>query len=182
MTPKLICISGKVASGKTTLSQRIAEIIECNRFSISDYLKSIAKQRYDIIDRPLLQKLGEECINKGWDKFANDFLSFIYYKKQNNYTIIDGIRHVEFYKSLYHISSKQSVLIYIEVNDEELLKRLMLRGEKDINYSHIAEGNLSKIKDISDYILNADDKDIEILSYELLQKLNLKGSNTDSNE
>jgi adenylate kinase family enzyme len=173
MTHKIICISGKVASGKTTLSKKISEIIGCNHFSVSDYLKSIAKmQRNDIIDRPLLQKLGEECINKGWDKFANDFLSFINYKNKK-YIIIDGIRHVEFYKSLYQISSKLSVLIYIEINDKVLLNRLLLRGEENIDYSHIAEGNLSNIKDISDYILNADDKDVEVLAKELLEKLNL---------
>ena len=185
MAPKIICVSGKVASGKTTLSKMTAEILRCNRFSVSDYLKTIAEsQGHDIIDRSLLQKLGEECINKGWDKFAKDFLSFINYHKSQSYIIIDGIRHIEFYRNISKISSKHCVLVYIEVNDEVIFERLLLRGEINIDYSHIAEGNLSLIKGISDYVLNGDSKDSETLTNELLQKLGLDsitGATLDNN-
>jgi len=166
--PTIICISGKIASGKTTLSSLLAEKLKCNRFSTSDYLRSKAATKgYTVIDRTLLQMIGEDCINEGWENFARAFLSFTNDSSDES-IIIDGVRHVEFYNSLKKLTGKNCSLIFLDAREDVLLERLQHRGDGEINYTHVAEGNLSRLKEAANYIFDANDKNAEFISDEIL--------------
>ena len=75
---KLVCIVGKIASGKTTVANELATAMNGEQFSISDYLKYCLKQNgNENPSRTQLQELGEDFINRGWDDFCENFLKFI---------------------------------------------------------------------------------------------------------
>ena len=110
--------SGKIKSGKTTISQKLADQFGIKRASFGDYVRSICvSQQLDIASRDVLQAVGEATINKlGWPKFCASLLEFSEWER-NNPIVIDGIRHTE---ALNHLkvllAPLQLVLVYVDVS------------------------------------------------------------------
>ncbi len=152
--PHVLCIAGKIASGKTYVSKIIAEENNWLRCSTSDFLRDILHKNGEFSPtREQLQEAGEREIRKGWNNFARDFLGYAISKKPGEYLVVDGIRHMEFLNEIRDIiSPKKCLLIYLEIPSEILQERLLERGEKLINFDHIAEGDQSMLLNKADYI------------------------------
>jgi adenylate kinase family enzyme/ASC-1-like (ASCH) protein len=161
--PHVLCISGKIASGKTYVSKIIANDNNWLRCSTSDFLRDILYRNGEPSPtREQLQEAGEGEIRKGWNSFARNFLDYAISKNSGDYLVVDGIRHIEFFNEIRDIiSPKKCLLIYLEVPNEILQSRLLERGETLINFNHIAEGNQSKLQNEVDYISDGNIQNIK---------------------
>lgn len=146
--PNIVFISGKIASGKTTLARELAKVYGGIQYSISDYLKKELKRReIDSPNRTQLQDIGEQIISIGWGFFADEFLDFIKYEPTKLY-FIDGLRHKELFDEIEkRCLTKTPFLIFINESETILRMRLDERGENNIDYDRLAEGNLKELYD-----------------------------------
>jgi len=172
---KLVCIVGKIASGKTTVANELATAMNGEQFSISDYLKYCLKQNgNENPSRTQLQELGEDFINRGWDDFCENFLKFIDYDKNKTY-IIDGIRHKNFFMTLCNKSYPiNPVLVFLDVDDEVLEYRKCERQEVKYDEKRLAEGDLADLFKLSDIIVRTLGKDVTEIVDEILNVLESK--------
>lgn len=161
--PSIICISGRIASGKTYLSKLLAERNGWRRCSTSDFLRYLlCKEGLVNPSRQQLQEKGEEEINKGWGVFAKEFIEFAINDKSNKILLIDGVRHSEFFYQIKSLVSPQKcLLLYLVVSDELIQHRLDARGEKAIDFNCVAEGNQQELYQLADYITEGCLEDIE---------------------
>lgn len=152
--PSVVCISGKIASGKTYLSKLLAERNEWIRCSTSDYLRYLlCKEGYVNPSRQQLQEKGEEEINRGWDDFAKSFIEFAVANKSKPILVVDGVRHIEFFNQIKSLVSPQGcLLLYLNISDALIQHRLDERGETAIDFNCIAEGNQQELYHLADYI------------------------------
>lgn len=149
-----VILSGKVASGKTYLSKYIAMLLSCRRYSVSDYLKHIAaiREQKDV-SRQILQEIGKEQIELGWEMFVNNFLGFIDWNNNEN-IVIDGVRHIEFFNTLMEqIKPCKVVLVWVEIDENTMAIRMKKRNESGNFLGHVAEGNLEKIRQRADIVI-----------------------------
>lgn len=161
--PYIICISGKIASGKTYIARQLAERNKWNHCSTSEYLKNILyKEGILNPTRELLQIKGESEINRGWKEFVKSFIRFATSSTSESFLIIDGVRHIEFFRGIETlVGASKCMLVYLECSDEELQQRLFERGETAINYNCLAEGNQHEIQNKADYISTGDIASLE---------------------
>lgn len=169
---KIICIVGKIASGKTTVANELASAMKGEQFSISDYLKYCLKERgIENPSRTQLQELGEEFITKGWENFCENFLKFINYDESKIY-IIDGIRHKNFFTALCKKSYPiNPILVFLNVDNEVLEYRKNERQEAEYDERRLAEGNLTDLFKLADIIIRTMDKRVTEIVDEVLQGL-----------
>lgn len=157
----IILIAGKIGSGKTYWSDRIAEHFDCARASFSSYIKYICTLRAIECTRQNMQSLGAEVIKNDLDKYINYTVS--YNCKNNKNIVIDGLRHKEVYKRIKELYPKSNVvLIYVECEDEQRKKNLIIRGEDlgDADKDPMEIGATS-LKDEANYILHYSDDTLE---------------------
>jgi len=151
--PSIICISGKIASGKTYVSKQLVERNDWSRCSTSEYLRYLlGKQGVSNPTRERLQEQGEEEMKRGWKAFAKSFIQFALNNNPKDVLVVDGVRHIEFLEEVKHLIRPQKcLLIYLESSDEIIKNRLNERGETDIDYSRRAEGNQCELACLADY-------------------------------
>lgn len=171
---KVICIVGKIASGKTTVASELASVIGGEQFSVSDYLRYCLKQKaIENPSRTQLQELGESFISEGWENFCDGFLKFINYDMNKTY-VIDGIRHKRFFNALCNkIYPINPILVYLKVNDEVLQQRKFVRAEIEYDEKRYAEGNLADLYNLADIIIEATDIDIGEIVEEIFQLIKI---------
>lgn len=161
--PYIICISGNIASGKTYIARQLAERNKWGQCSTSEYLRNIL-YKDGILNptRELLQIKGEDEINRGWEGFVKSFIRFAISSNAESLLIVDGVRHIEFFKEIEAlVSTNKCMLVYLECPDEILQKRLSERGETVINYNCLAEGNQHELYNMADYISTGDIASLE---------------------
>lgn len=173
--PYIICISGKIASGKTYIARQLAERNEWGQCSTSDYLRGLLyKEGISNPTREMLQIQGENEINRGWEAFVKSFIRFATSSTSEPFLIVDGVRHIEFFKEIEMlVSSNKCMLIYLECSNEILQQRLKERGDAVINYNCLAEGSQQELYNIADYISTDD-----IVSLENYIKIHFKIAKT----
>lgn len=152
---QVIILSGKVESGKTYLSKKIAQYLSCERYSISDYLKDAAnKGGYKYISRQILQEIEKEQIELGWELFVKKFMEFVKWNNHEN-IVVDGVRHVEFFNMLVNqVKSCKVLLVWIEIDSNTMDIRMEKRNESGISLNHVAEENLAQLKERADIVID----------------------------
>lgn len=175
-----IVISGKIASGKTTLANRLVSEFNAKYISFGTYVRYEATQRGIELSRENLQNLGEYIINKdGYINFTlNVFNHFIDSSQYNNEIIvIEGVRHIEVLKEIKRIS-RNNVTIFLNTNKNQLYKNVRYRdaiNDKMLNkfLCHNVESEIMSIKKIADITLSSlfTDKDIIHIKNFVLSKM-----------
>jgi dephospho-CoA kinase len=162
----IICLAGPRASGKSTTAGSLAALLGWGHFSFGDYVREIARQRgYDPRELRVLQNLGIELINQGWDVFCKNMLEFNKYSKTGSF-IIDGIRHVE---ALNTISTITETKVILEVLEKRVKNRN--RGEYKGSELHEIEKQIkNEVKDSADIII-ATDNTPESIAKQIIQEL-----------
>jgi dephospho-CoA kinase len=156
MIPIIIGFSGKRASGKSTLSRRVANRIASHYLSFGDYVRTEASKRGLNDSITNLQLIGEELM-KYPKNFCKDILNS-WNRKEN--LVIDGIRHEIILNCLREIVSPSNLyLIYIETEEDVRILRLQNRGESLTDSysldSHSTEQDVkNKLKMCADLIVN----------------------------
>lgn len=158
---EVICIAGKAGAGKTTVANYLKEQYQCQRYSVSDFLKAELKRRgASEMSRSALQDLGEEYICSGWDHFCHDFMNFVRWDKQN-LLIIDGVRHTGFLRALSSWTYPVPVCcICLSANAETIASHIQNRGSETIDRSRLAEGDQLELERDADLVIQVDGKSI----------------------
>lgn len=169
----VICIAGKVGAGKTTVASFLQESYQCQRCSVSDFLKDELRQRgITEMSRSNLQNLGEEYIRSGWNHFCHDFINFIRWDKKHP-LIIDGIRHTEFLRALsFWVYPIPICCIYLSADTKTISENILKRGSENIDSSRLAEGNQLQLESNCDLIIQVDKRNVTEIGNEIIDFLN----------
>lgn len=164
MKATVVCFSGRIASGKTSISRALAQKLNCPWTGFGDYVRAVAvRHGLNPEDRGELQRLGESLIQEhGFDWFCNEVIAAAKWTG-NCPLVIDGIRHVEAFATIRRmLSSHQTLLVHLTLESEETLRvRTMQRGmdsEKRIAWeAHSTEQQvLSTLPSIANLTVSAD--------------------------
>ncbi|MGG6297892.1 AAA family ATPase [Leptolyngbya sp. AN02str] len=128
MKPAIIAFSGSIASGKSTLSQEVAEALQWKRVSFGDYVRSIAQSRGIVESREVLQALGTDLLQRDTKCFCRAVLIQAAWQLGQP-LIVDGIRHMEVLATLKQIvAPMQLLLVFVTVDEAVRTNRLLERG------------------------------------------------------
>lgn len=156
----LVCLSGKIASGKTTLSTKIAEHFGWSKTSFGDYLRGEAQRNGRTKDRQCLQDLGQRMVEEDAELFCRKVLAAGDFVAGEGF-VLDGLRHVVVLDRLVRIVSPAEVrVIYLDAPDPLIWRREEERSDRDHRDSkqameHAVEAGLDQIREIADEIIDA---------------------------
>ena len=128
----LVCFSGKIASGKTSLSKAVASQLECGWASFGSYLKAYAKEQgVDPSCRESLQELGQSRIDGDARSFCSDVLMSGGFVLGQDF-VLDSVRHHEILPHLADLASPSEVrLVFIDTPNDVRRCRVRSRSQNE---------------------------------------------------
>ena len=161
-----IAICGKMTSGKTYISNKLAQKYNLEIYSFARGVKKIAKELFNMNykDRLLLQNLAQKMKEINENVWIN-YLDNIINKKKN--IIIDDLR---FPNELKYLRKNNFIIIRLKISKEEQKKRLKIKYKNYNNHikgiNHESELNIENLKVDYEVISNEKtfDKIINFLS------------------
>lgn len=129
----VLCISGRIASGKSVLASRVAVKLGWRTVSFSQILRSIALKRgLAEPTREELQRIGVERIQAGWREFCAEVLQQAGWHSGEG-LVVDGVRHTAALDALAELVGPEPVvLVFINASNEALAPRLQSKGIVDL--------------------------------------------------
>ena len=126
--PCAIGFSGRIGSGKTTVSEAVAQALRWPLASFRDFVRSVASSRgFNANAREILQEIGKSLISKVWPRFCRDVLAAAGWQPGSG-IVVDGIRHVEAVQNLSEIVAPLPFfLVHVAIEEPVRSKRLFLR-------------------------------------------------------
>ncbi|WP_028167370.1 AAA family ATPase [Bradyrhizobium elkanii] len=126
----LLCFSGQIGSGKSSVSTAVAAALGCGRTSFGDYLRSeIARLGGDPNDRKALQDFGQKRVEDDSAAFCRDVLAAGGFQAGDNF-VIDGIRHVEIFELLAAVAKpSEARLLYLGAPETTRNDRVQSRDD-----------------------------------------------------
>lgn len=130
MTGTIVCFSGKIGSGKSSVSKAVAQSLGCNRAGFGDYLrKLIVLAGGNPESRRELQDLGQALVQNDHSSFCEGLLSDVEYQIGAD-LVIDGIRHVKIYDELATtLLPARVILIHLDIGEDLRKLRAEMRGD-----------------------------------------------------
>lgn len=128
----LLCFSGQIGSGKSSVSSKVAEALGWQRTGFGDYLRGeIAKVGGDPNDRQSLQNLGQQRVDEDSRAFCRDVLAAGGFKAGDDF-VIDGIRHVDIFETLADVAKpSQARLLFLGAREAIRSARIQTRSDAD---------------------------------------------------
>jgi cytidylate kinase len=127
----VVGFSGRIKSGKTTISEAVAEALQWPRASFGDYVRSVAARRgLDPGSRPVLQDVGESLIAEGWPEFCQAVLGTVNWEPGDS-LVVDGIRHAEVVDQLKAMVGPFRLYLFHVQVDEEIRAERVRRSEHE---------------------------------------------------
>lgn len=157
----LLCFSGQIGSGKSSVSAEVAKALGWQRTGFGDYLRGeIARSGGDPDDRQALQDLGQARVDQDALKFCRDVLATGGFQPGDNF-VIDGIRHVSIFEHLTQVSAPcDAKLIFLEAGEVTRSSRVQTRsdaGDFERASGHRVEAELRQaLPDRADATIEAD--------------------------
>jgi len=112
--PPVIVFSGPIGSGKTTISQALAEATGIPRVSFGSLIRSRAERDGASSDRVSLQQLGAKLVHRDPEQLCAEVLAQAANGKIKG-IIIDGVRHTTILATLCRLLAPlQPVLVFVE--------------------------------------------------------------------
>ncbi|GAP96587.1 AAA family ATPase [Leptolyngbya sp. NIES-2104] len=140
MQPAVLAFSGSIASGKSTLSEELAKVLQWSRVSFGDYVRSVARSQGLTESREVLQAIGADLVERDLEGFCRAVLAQAGWQVGQP-IIIDGIRHVKALDSLRKIVAPMKLyLIFVAVDEATRSVRLLERGVTSMEkYQHLEQ-------------------------------------------
>jgi cytidylate kinase len=157
----LLCFSGQIGSGKSSVSAAVAEALGWRRTGFGDYLRGeIARSGGDPDDRQELQDLGQVRVDQDALYFCRDVLAAGGFQPGDNF-VIDGIRHVIIFEHLSQVSAPSDAkLIFLAAGEVTRSSRVQTRsdaGDFERASRHRVEAELRlALPDRADATIDAD--------------------------
>jgi len=126
----LLCFSGQIASGKSSVSAAVADALGWQRTGFGDYLRAeIARMGGDPDDRKALQDLGQKRVDEDPGAFCRDVLAYGRFQPGDNF-VIDGIRHVSIFEILAALNvPSQARLLLLGAREMTRVTRVRTRSD-----------------------------------------------------
>lgn len=128
----LVCFSGQIGSGKSSVSTAVAQALGWPRVSFGDYLRGeLVRLGRDPTSRAALQELGQRLVEDDPDSFCQAVL------RSGGVTpgadgVVDGVRHVSVYHALTRVAAPSMVLlIHLNISDASQVERVSQRHDRD---------------------------------------------------
>ena len=125
MTCLVVCLSGRIGSGKTSLSAALASARGATSVSFGAYVRSVAVVRgLDATHRETLQDLGAELIEEhGYEWLCRQVVGAANWDGKHD-LIVDGIRHAGVLEAIRSMMAPaKTVLLHLELDSESELRR-----------------------------------------------------------
>jgi dephospho-CoA kinase len=120
--------AGKIASGKSAVSRKVADALGWPYVSFGNYVRTIARQRGLDESRRTLQNIGASLVSDNFEQFCWSVLGQADWNPGQP-LVIDGVRHIEIVETLRRIISPSTLrIIYIEVDEDVRETRLSEEG------------------------------------------------------
>lgn len=165
----LLCFSGAIGSGKSSVSTAVAQALGWQRTGFGDYLRrEIAKHGGDLDSRQALQELGQQRVDSDPTAFCRDVLAAGGFSPGASF-VVDGIRHVDIFNVLTEVSEPASAkLIFLQAGDNTRAARVGTRPDaKDFGRAseHRVEAELrDALPSRADSIVNAEQSLDEVVA------------------
>lgn len=157
----LLCFSGQIGSGKSSVSTAVADALGCRRTGFSEYLRGeVARRGGDPDDRKALQDLGQALVDADADAFCRDVLTAGRFRPGDDY-VIDGIRHVNIFEILKQVGlPSDAKLLFLGAGEMTRSARVQARADAcDFARAstHRVEAELREaLPDRADAVIDAD--------------------------
>jgi len=156
MDPIVLGFTGRIGSGKTTISSVVAEKLDWPRVSFGDYVRKIAQERGLEESREVLQQLGESLLSGNPEQFCRAVLAHAHWK-QGQSLVIDGVRHIEVVDWLRHlVAPAKFLLVYVAVSESARQSRLLERDRTDASLLPSIESHSTE-RDVTSVLLSQAD-------------------------
>jgi transcriptional regulator with XRE-family HTH domain/dephospho-CoA kinase len=130
LEPQVLAFAGKIGSGKSTLSEEVANALQWKRASFGDYVRTVAKSQGLETSREVLQELGAALVKRP-EEFCRAMLAH-YGWQSGEPLVIDGVRHKEILDALRVIVAPLEVrVVYLDIDEEKRHERLLREEEGD---------------------------------------------------
>jgi cytidylate kinase len=141
-----LAFSGKLGSGKTTVSKLLAERVGARWNSFGNTVKRIAQERGLPMEREALQALGEELVSNSPKAFCQRVISEAE-PSSGRGLVLDGLRHTVILKHLQQ-SLLPSLLIpvFVDVDEPVRLDRIQRRGGLSIEDLRRLESHSTEVE------------------------------------
>ena len=160
MKPVILIFSGPIASGKSTLSTKLAQTFHWSRVSFGDYVRSIADARKISKTREALQAIGTELVTSDVEGFCLAVLEQANWR-HGQPLIMDGIRHITVLKTLQKLVAPMKLyLIFISIDEVIQANRLIEREPEDLLALQSLELDATEqqvdtyLKDLADFVVD----------------------------
>jgi len=133
----VVCFSGRIGSGKTSITQILSSTLGWARAGFGDYLRAlIAREGGDPSSRQALQDLGQNLVDADSEGFCLAVLKSANFQPGGD-LLLDGIRHVDIKNRVNRlVAPSRAILIHLTLDECELLKRVESRPQGSIDLAH----------------------------------------------
>lgn len=159
--PLLACFSGRIGSGKSSVSEALAERLGWRRTSFSEYLRAELQRRGgDPSSRQALQDLGQSLVEADGEAFCKAVLTAGGFQPGCNF-LLDGVRHVDIFRTLTGLALPSSTrLIFLAADDASRHERVAVRRDGRADFAraeaHQVEADMKDgLPAIADLCVNA---------------------------
>lgn len=128
MKNTVLAFAGGIASGKSTLSQAVAQSLGCPRVTFGGYVRTEAKRRGVSDDRKTLQRIGEELVAQDAEGVCRAVLAQAAWLP-GSALVVDGVRHVNIVDLLRRLVAPSGFrLVHVSASEQARSRRLVSRG------------------------------------------------------
>jgi cytidylate kinase len=126
----LLCFSGQIGSGKSSVSTAVAAALGWRQTGFGDYLRSeITRLGGDSNDRKALQDLGQKRVEDDSAAFCRDVLAAAGFQPGDDF-VIEGIRHVAIFETLVAVSKpSEARLLFLGAPETTRSVRVQSRAD-----------------------------------------------------
>jgi shikimate kinase len=142
MKAPVICFSGRIGSGKTSVSRSVAAQTAAAWTSFGDLIREIAmSQSLDPESREILQMVGERVIReRGVAWLCSEVIRRSGWMR-DKVLVIDGVRHVSVFDELVsQLSGHRTYLVYLDLKEAcERVNQQLSPQNRQVVESHSTE-------------------------------------------
>lgn len=128
----LLCFSGRIGSGKSSVSTAVAATLGWPRTGFSDYLRAeMRRLGGDPDSRGMLQDFGRLRVEVDPVALCRDVLAFGGFDPGMNF-VVDGIRHIDIFNVLRNVAAPSVArLIFLQAGESSRSVRIATRNDGD---------------------------------------------------
>lgn len=157
----VVCLAGRIGSGKSSVSRRLAAALGWRRVAFGDYVRDeLARRGGDPTSREALQDLGQALVDADPNGFCAAVLAAAGFEPGGD-LVLDGVRHVAIQRAVSELAQPSVArLLYLSADEAERLVRVAARdhGESDLARAdaHRVEADLrTSLLTVADRVIDA---------------------------